>query len=80
MPYSDGAVCHGCMYHATVDDSDCYHQLSTALTSMHASWGATAPFGQVMGVAATGGDDVGMHGYLRHMVAVQQCRGGHSMH
>ena len=51
MPYSDGAVCHGCMYHATIDDSDCYHQLSTALTSMHASWAATAPFVQVMGVA-----------------------------
>ena len=51
MPYSDGAVCHGCMYHATVDDSDCYHQPSTALTSMHSSWGATAPFVQVMGVA-----------------------------
>ena len=76
MPYSDGAACHGRMYHATIDDSDCHQQLSTALTSMHASWATTAP---CAGDGCGWGDDVGMRGYLRHMVAVRQWQGGHGM-
>ena len=80
MPYSDGAVCHGCMYHATIDDSDCYHQSSAAPTSMYASWATTALCVYMTGDGGGWGDDVGMNGYLRHMVAVQQCQGDHSMH